>query len=294
MVGSQEWEGFGQRLGNICKSLAYHSERLSRSPYEGHLEILPRRSHGGIVAPLRGHDRSRNRRRSGLLAVRLDAQPMIAAKPPRIEGDGTSRLLDGLAWMIGIAGYYWLLHLWGQWGRWRLRWSSGYSSYLLILVVLILVIALHECGHIAVGMVLGMKPRAFIIGPFNGAFAMADGCSNFFPQSCLALEELRPWFPQTIDIAAGAKSGWSSRPTDKFGHGSDRSLFCVHCQRPAVRAVLGFPCKFFFIEFDRFRHQPDSHAARSSILRWGENYQILKGGPLADYFGRLPWLDHRQ
>ena len=106
------------------------------------------------------------------------AQPVVAAKPPRIAGDGTSGLIDGIAWIIGIAGYIAGMNWWYRWGRAQhLAVSNGYQSWLQIFAAILIVTTLHESGHATTGMALGMKLRAFIVGPFQ--WRIRDGRWKF-------------------------------------------------------------------------------------------------------------------
>lgn len=226
---------------------------------------------------------------AGLVAfARRDsmAQPVIAAKPPRIAGDGTSRLLDGLAWMIGIAGYYWLLHLWGQWGKLRgLRWSSGYSSYLLILVVLILVIALHECGHIAVGMVLGMKPRAFIIGPFQWRIRNGRWVFQFLPAKLFSFGGAAGLVP-----ADNRHSRWreiwmgAAGPLTNLVTGAIAACFAFTAKGQPYEQYWDFLVNFSSLSLIVFATNLIPMRPEAQYSDGARIYQLLRGGPLADYF----------
>jgi tetratricopeptide (TPR) repeat protein len=91
-------------------------------------------------------------------------------KPARIPGDGTSDFADAAAqiliFAVGFGVYYW-------WLGW-LRTNDiipvglgGGQQFLLTIVVLIIITALHEAGHAATGLALGMKIRGFVVGPFH-------------------------------------------------------------------------------------------------------------------------------
>ena len=118
---------------------------------------------------------------AGLVAfARRDSmpQPVFAAKPLRIAGDGTSRLLDGVAWLIGIGGYIGGRYLWVHWAHAHgLSPDRGSSSLVLIVAALLLTVFLHESGHAITGLALGMRLRAFIVGPFQ--WRIRDGRWKF-------------------------------------------------------------------------------------------------------------------
>jgi len=98
---------------------------------------------------------------------------------PPIPGDGTSNLLNKamplLVLVAGGVGFSW----WLRWIRERDISSPHTNSYLMLVCVLLsgLIITLHEFGHTAVGLALGMKLRAFIVGPFQ--WRIRDGKWEF-------------------------------------------------------------------------------------------------------------------
>lgn len=106
------------------------------------------------------------------------AQPVFTPKAPRIAGDGTSGLLDSLSWLLGIAGYFWAMSLWDRWGKAHgLSPVYGHLGLVEVFAALLIVTALHEAGHALTGMALGMRLRAFIVGPFQ--WRIRDGRWKF-------------------------------------------------------------------------------------------------------------------
>jgi hypothetical protein len=105
-------------------------------------------------------------------------QAIGAAKPLRIAGDGTSRLVDGIACVVGLVGVIAGMNLYLRWGHSHgLPITNGYLSFLQIVPAFLIVTALHEAGHTLVGKALGMKSRAFIVGPFQ--WRIRDGRWRF-------------------------------------------------------------------------------------------------------------------
>jgi hypothetical protein len=145
---------------------------------------------------------------AGLVAFgRCDSmlQPVYPAKPLRIAGDGTSRLLDGLSWLIAIAGYIWGMNCWYRWGEVRhLPVHFGFVPWLQIFAALLIVIVVHEAGHAVVGQLFGMKLRAFIVGPFQ--WRIRDGRWNF------------QFLPSKLLSAGGAASLVPTRPNQPPSH----------------------------------------------------------------------------
>ncbi len=119
---------------------------------------------------------------AGLLAFArrdsLNQTPLTPARPARIAGDGTSSLLDKVAWMLAVAGYFLGQYLWASWGRsHHLPFTHGYGFWLLFVVAALIETAAHEFGHASVGRALGMRLRAFIVGPFQ--WRIRDGRWKF-------------------------------------------------------------------------------------------------------------------
>jgi hypothetical protein len=104
--------------------------------------------------------------------------PADRVKPPRIAGDGTSRLLDGAAWLIGVGGYIGGRYLWVHWGHAHGLSADRRSDSLVLIVGALLITALlHEMGHASTGLALGMKLRMFVVGPFQ--WRIRDGRWQF-------------------------------------------------------------------------------------------------------------------
>jgi hypothetical protein len=85
-----------------------------------------------------------------------------------IPGDGTNVIVNKLPWLIGslggIAGYIWCI----QWCHANgVPTSRGLSYYAQITLVLLLVTLIHESGHALGAWGVGMKIRAFVVGPFQ-------------------------------------------------------------------------------------------------------------------------------
>jgi hypothetical protein len=88
---------------------------------------------------------------------------------PRLPGDGTSDLVNRMAgFLIGattLGPYLW----WVGWVRAKgVSENHGkLSRIVLILLVVLVITSLHELAHAATGLGLGMKLRAFVVGPFQ-------------------------------------------------------------------------------------------------------------------------------
>ncbi len=96
------------------------------------------------------------------------AVPTAPIRQPRIAGDGTSAVMDLFAWILAIAGYFLLEGLWMRWWQSRdLPLAHGATFWIFFLLAFLVNTVTHELGHAAVGVALGMKLRAFIVGPLQ-------------------------------------------------------------------------------------------------------------------------------
>lgn len=106
------------------------------------------------------------------------ARPVYPAKPLRIAGDGTSRLLDGMVWLLAIAGYIACEYEWMRWGHAQhLPVLRGPLFWLVFAAAILVETTAHELGHTVTGLALGMKLRAFIVGPLQ--WRIRDGQWKF-------------------------------------------------------------------------------------------------------------------
>lgn len=119
-----------------------------------------------------------------------------------IAGDGTSSLLNQtaefLVFAAGLGAYYW----WLGWLRAKaIPTNHGYwqGTILAVLVVLIIV-TLHEFGHTATGLALGMKLRAFVAGPFQWHIHDGKWEFQFKPAAILSLEGATGLVPASADF----------------------------------------------------------------------------------------------
>lgn len=103
--------------------------------------------------------------RPGVLSQTSGSTPK---QTPRLPGDGTSKLVDSVAQLAGIAamfgGFIWL----DRWARARhLSPSMGLGFWADLLIASLFAVTVHELGHASVGRALGMRVRAFTVGPFQ-------------------------------------------------------------------------------------------------------------------------------
>jgi hypothetical protein len=212
------------------------------------------------------------------------AQPVIAAKPQRIAGDGTSRWLDALAWLLGVAGYFAAMFYWRRWGDTQ-QLPKTYIGLLPLIVLILMITFLHELGHTVTGLALGMKLRAFIVGPFQ--WRIREGRWKF-----------------QFNLAKSFSAGGATAlvPTDP--HQSNANQICMIAAGPMVNlwtgllalylAVMakGQPYEAYWIYFAYFATisllvfagNLIPMQSETSYSDGGKIYQLLAGGALADLY----------
>ncbi len=107
---------------------------------------------------------------AGLVAFRRrDVVTAEQALQP-LPGDGTNAVVNRAIWIAGTGSFVAGMSWWWRWARMSgLFWVRGEFLHDLVMLLLLelLMVALHEFGHAATGAALGMKLRAFIVGPFQ-------------------------------------------------------------------------------------------------------------------------------
>jgi len=105
---------------------------------------------------------------AGVIAFLPRDSALSQAPSPRIAGDGTHRYLDTIGIILQVGGILWLMELYSRWGNQQgLPLSHGLEAWVQWVVVIGLATLLHEAGHAFTGIALGMKLRAFVVGPFQ-------------------------------------------------------------------------------------------------------------------------------
>jgi hypothetical protein len=96
--------------------------------------------------------------------------PYAVFRPPlTLPGDGTIEILNKTAQALSFAAGLFAYHLWLGWVRDRdipVAENGWYQTFVCLFIGL-LIAGLHELGHAIAGLSLGMKLRAFVIGPFQ-------------------------------------------------------------------------------------------------------------------------------
>jgi Peptidase family M50 len=207
-----------------------------------------------------------------------------AARPPRLPGDGTSRLVDTLARFAGIgvvlAGLAW----WDHWAHARgLRSSRGAGLLLLIVLADLISVSVHELGHTAAGLALGMKLRSLTVGPFRWGIRNGRWEFQFQPASFLAadgrtgLVHTSPGDPRWWDVCMIAAG-----PIASLGFGLLALWAALTAKgRPWEQAweLLAFIAVISLLSFviNLIPIRPEADYSDGARI-----YQLLSGGPWAD------------
>lgn len=163
---------------------------------------------------------------TGLIAFwRRYEQPAAATtqRQVRIPGDGTNDLLNRsiqlLMFAVSFAAYLW----WNRWLRTNdIDLSPGtLQRTAMIVLVLLAITVLHELGHAATGLALGMKLRAFIIGPLHWQIRDGKWEFQFNPSAFLASGGATGVVPATLNLPR-------------------RNFLCMLTAGPLVNLLTGF------------------------------------------------------
>jgi hypothetical protein len=133
--------------------------------------------------------------------------PVASQQGLKLPGDGTNHLLNKLGPVLiliaGVAIYHW----WLGWVRDREvgGLESGWSLALVGVLLGLAVAALHELGHAATGLALGMKLRAFIVGPFQWRVRDGKWEFQFDLKQILGGGGATGAVPATVDFSRGAQ-----------------------------------------------------------------------------------------
>ncbi|MGE5112358.1 MAG: M50 family metallopeptidase [Acidobacteriaceae bacterium] len=223
----------------------------------------------------------------GLVAFgrRCDSTSAARANPP-VAGDGTAKVFSMVTEFLAVGAGYGVFYWWERWVELkRIPPSTTHIPAIVVFAVILLVIvALHELGHTVVGLALGMRLRAFLVGPLqwrirNGKWAfefklaellpsgggtgMVPATTNFSLKNNLMMVAAGP----LVTLLTGSLALWLafSQPAN--------SPVQLH---GALALFAGWSLLLAVVNVIPFR-TIDSYSDGATI------YQLLAGGPLADY-----------
>jgi len=122
-----------------------------------------------------------------IVFARTSSGSIQSAQRSRHRGDGTSAFLDLLVSGLALAGVWGGIIFYTRWGRTQeLPFTRGAVSWPVILLIIFITIALHEAAHACGGVALGMKLRAFVVGPFQWRIRDGRWMYSFVPAGFLS------------------------------------------------------------------------------------------------------------
>ena len=210
--------------------------------------------------------------------------PMEAARPLRIAGDGTSYLLEAITWLFAIAGFIAAMFYWHRWGLAQ-HLPRAYVGLLQLVVILLVVTVVHELGHAVVGSALGMKLRAFIIGPFQWRIRDGRWKFQFLPAKFLSAGGATALVPTDPH-----QSPWSQ--ISMIAAGTVVNLLTGLIALSAALTAKGHPYEHYWgflayfstISLLAFASNLIPMQSEANYSDGARIYQLLRGGPLADYY----------
>ena len=212
------------------------------------------------------------------------ARPVIAAKPPRIAGDGTSRWLDAIAWLLGLAGYFVAIIYWHRWGVSQ-HLPRSYVGLLQLVAIILIITAVHELGHAATGLALGMKLRAFIVGPFQWRIRDGRWKFQFLPAKFLSAGGATALVPTNPHQSLGSQICMiAAGPTVNLLTGLIALYAALTAKGQPYEQYWGFFAYFSTISLLVFASNLIPMQSEASYSDGGRIYQLLSGGPLADLY----------
>lgn len=211
--------------------------------------------------------------------------PNKATANVSLPGDGTHPWMNKAVWIIAIVLFFCFEWEWFQWANWNSLFLTSEFEFLFDLVLAELVTTLfHELGHTLVGLAVGMKLRAFIVGPFQ--WHIRDGIWEF------------NFKPKGFFSAGGATALVPTDPREPEWHrilmvagGPAASLFTGMAAALIAMSSVGFPWEHAWPFFTCVATLSLLAAMLNLIpVRTGNSYsdgaylyQIMSGGIWADY-----------
>jgi hypothetical protein len=219
---------------------------------------------------------------------RREALAWIAspARPPRVTGDGTSRLVDLTAQLATVGG---VVAGWSWWSRWaetkNLSMVHGLPFLLEVVLASLITTAAHESGHVLAGWASGMKLRTLSVGPFEWRLRGGRWEFQFHPAGFLlnggatGMVRANPYDRQWAEVALLAGGPFTSLLLGAI------TLWATLAAKgrvwEQVWQLLAFVTTFSLLAFviNLIPLRPEAHYSDGARI-----YQLLWGGPWADVY----------
>lgn len=222
---------------------------------------------------------------AGLVAFSPRSAALADSPPRRIAGDGTHKYLDTIGIILQVGSTLWLMEFYSRWGYAQgLPFTHGLDAWIQWFLVIALATLFHELGHALTGIALGMKLRAFVVGPFQFRVIEQRWKFAFRPMQLLAFSGAAGLTPVNPD-----ESRWNEVAV--IAAGPFVNLVTGIIAAALAYSALGAPWSFLWEYFALFATvsliagvvnllplRPEGlYSDGARIL------QIFRGGPLYDY-----------
>jgi hypothetical protein len=223
---------------------------------------------------------------AGIVAFsKRDSHMTASPQKSRIPGDGTHRSLDWLVLILQLGGMVAGMNLYMRWGFKRhLPVAHGLESWTQIILVILAVALIHESAHAMVGIALGMKLRAFIVGPFQWQmregrwtfkFRLAELFSLSGATGLVPTDPNQSRWEEVVMIAAG--------PVSNLLTGAVAAALAFSAEDYPWWSFWEYFALFATVSLVGFLVNLIPFSPESNYSDGAQIYQILRGGPMADY-----------
>lgn len=202
-----------------------------------------------------------------------------------LSGDGTLPWINKSIWIVGAVIIFYASDKWVRWAHWHnMPTGSFLSLWGWLILAELTFIFIHELGHAVAGLLLGMRLRAFVAGPFQWRLYEGKWGFKFKPAALLS--------------SGGATSVVPTDPNQPRWH-----FICMAAAGPAASLITGAWVLWLMLRLPgtRFGGEWPFFACYATLslavgilnlvpFKTGETYsdgayiyQHLAGGPWADY-----------
>lgn len=201
----------------------------------------------------------------------------------KLPGDGTSTLFNSAVHLMTILVCWRAYHWWMEWLESNDLPSPGFIRGTLELALIgLLIVFLHESGHSLVGILVGMKLRAFIVGPFQWRIREGKWEFHFEPKQILATSgatgvvPMSPDFPRRLQLCMLVAGVLVNTATGALALAFSISPMPPPQARGAIALFGAFSVLIGIVNLVPFRTS-DSYSDGARI------YQLFSKGPWGDY-----------
>lgn len=203
-----------------------------------------------------------------------------------VAGDGTNRVLNVLVWVLAGAGYYFGMEAWDRWAAGaHLPRGDALPIFAAIVAAELVMVLIHEAGHALCGLALGMKLRAFIVGPFQWRVVGARWKFAFRPAQFLATGGATVVIPtNTEDLVSRRIKVIVAGPLASLAGGLMGFWMVTHAAAHSWDAWWRTVAIFTTMSVLAFvMNLVPFQTGTSQYSDGAQIYQLIRGGPWAEY-----------